>query len=105
VSRRAAEIGSAIALALGAVALIALLLALLDMARMEGLQQGAEFQRAATNLRLTVVGEVIVLLATVAVVIWRVTGRTAQIIVVACAVWILAFFDFVIVGAAGAIPR
>ena len=92
-------------LTLGAVALVVLLLALLDMARTEDLQTGAVFAQAATNLRWTVLGEAVFVLLSAAAVAWRVHQRTILAQVLAGTVWILVLFDLWIVGSAGAIPR
>ena len=102
---RGALVASVVVLALGAVALVVLLLALLDMARTEDLQTGAVFVQAATNLRRIVLGEAVLVVLSAAAVAWRVRRRTIQALVLAGIVWILALFDFVIVGSAGAIPR
>ena len=102
---RGALVASFLALALGAVALVILLLALLDLARTEDLQTGAVFAQAATNLRRIVLGEAVLVVLSAAVVGWRLRQRTTQALILAVIVWILALFDFVIVGSAGAIPR
>jgi hypothetical protein len=92
------------ALLLGVVALVVALLALLDIARREALQTGTIFTEAAVRVRWTVVAEALVVLAVAGLVVWRIRGRTMQLIWLAGVVWILALFDFILVGMAGTIP-
>jgi hypothetical protein len=96
---------AATALGVGIVLFIALLLAVLDIARIEQSHEGPVFQRAANILRWLVLGEIALVLGTGAVILWRRRSPTAQLVWLASVVWVGSAVDLTLVALSGAVPR
>lgn len=84
---------------------IALLFAILDLARIAQSYQGAIFQRSATLLRWFVLGQIGIVPGAGTIVWWRVKRTTTRLAWLAIVVWIVSALDFAFVAQAGVIPR
>jgi low temperature requirement protein LtrA len=93
------------ALGVGAVALVAMLLAGLGLAGYQQAQPGAEHQRSAMAIRWIVLGEILLVLLACSLVVWRNKSPVARLVIAAGIVWAVSLFDFYFIALAGAVPR
>jgi hypothetical protein len=93
------------ALGIGMILFIALLFAILDLARIEQSYQGAIFQRAATVLRWLLAGQIVVVAGSGIIIFTRRKGISTRLALLASVVWVISAVDLVYVSLAGAIPR
>ena len=92
-------------LCLGAVLLGVSLWELLHMAQEQQAVPGPEFQRSATLLRTTVVGEVFCLAVGALLVMSRTRSVARRLALLAISVWLLGVIDTLLIAQAGVIPR
>ena len=78
---------------------------LLHMAQEQQAIPGPEFQRSATLLRATVVGELCCLALGAILVMWRARSVTQRLALLAISVWLLGIIDTLLTAQAGVIPR
>jgi hypothetical protein len=105
VSGRGKQIAAGAAFAVGAIVLVAMFWALLDLARIQQSHGGAEFERSAGFARGIVVVEIVGVAVTALVAMRRSRSPTVRLAILAVVVWSLSLFDFALLALAGTVPR
>lgn len=93
------------ALGVGAIALVALLLAGLDLASYQQAQPGPDHQRSAATIRWIVIAQILGVLLACGLVVWRSRSTVRRLLIAAGVVWALSLVDLYFVAQAGAVPR